>query len=126
MVPDCSHPLYLDGEPQKFTVAPHGNRKANSTPAYVRTEESTKENLAKNVADVKLNTKRALFKTVKEVGRVSGAASTSSLPRNYTQAKNINQKLGLTPGSSTKGADGSAARTPQKYLSRFHKGSCLQ
>ncbi|KAL9977375.1 hypothetical protein ACROYT_G014767 [Oculina patagonica] len=78
---------------------------ANSTQSYVRTKESTKEKLAKNVADVKFNTKRALFQTVKEVGGVSGAASTSSLPRNYTQAKNIKQKLGLTPGSSTKSAN---------------------
>lgn len=96
---------YFDGEPKQFTVAPHGNRKANSTQSYVRTKESTKEKLAKNVADVKFNTKRALFQTVKEVGGVSGAASTSSLPRNYTQAKNIKQKLGLTPGSSTKSAN---------------------
>lgn len=96
---------YFDGEPQQFTVAPHGNCKANSTQAYDRTKESTKEKLAKNVADVKLNTKRALFKTVNEVGGVSGAASTSSLPRNYTQAKNIKQTLSLTPGSSTKGTN---------------------
>lgn len=96
---------YFEGEPKQFTVAPHGNRKAHSTQPYVRTKESTKEKLAKNVADVKFNTKRALFQTVKDVGGVSGAASTSSLPRNYTQAKHIKQKLGLTPGSSEKSND---------------------
>lgn len=94
---------YFDGEPQQFTVVPHGNRRVKSTQSCVRTKESTKETLAQNVADVKLNTKRALFQTVKNVGGVGGAASTSSLPRNYTQAKNIKQKLGLTPGSSKKG-----------------------
>ena len=93
---------YFDGEPHQFTVAPHGNRKAKSTHSYIRTKESTKENFAKNVADVKLNTERALFQTVKDVGGVSGAASTSSLPRNYTQAKTIKQKLGLTPGHQRK------------------------
>ena len=71
---------YFDGEPKEFTVAAHGNRKAKSTQSYVRTKESTKEKLAKNVADAKLNTKRALFQTVKDVGGVSGAASTSFLP----------------------------------------------
>lgn len=96
---------YFEGEPKQFTVAPHGNRKAQSTQPYVRTKESTKEKLAKNVADVKFNTKRALFHTFKDVGGVSGASSTSSLPRNYTQAKSIKQKLGLTPGSSKKSND---------------------
>ena len=93
---------YFDGEPQQFTVAPLADCKAKSTQSYVRTKESTKENFAKNVADVKLNTERALFQTVKDVGGVSGAASTSSLPRNYTQAKTIKQKLGLTPGHQRK------------------------
>lgn len=95
----------FDGEPQEFPVAAHGNRKAKSTQSYVRTKESTKEKLAKNVADAKFNTKRALFQTVKDVGGVSGAASTSSLPRSYTHTKNIKQKLGLTPGSSKRSND---------------------
>lgn len=80
---------YFDGEPRQFIAASHGNCKANSAHPYVRTKEITKEKLAKNVADGKLNTKRALFETVKDVGGVTGAASTGTLPRNYTQAKNI-------------------------------------
>lgn len=47
-----------------------------------RTSESTQEKLTKNVADVKLNTKQALFKMVKEGTVVSGTARTSSLPQN--------------------------------------------
>ena len=90
---------YFEGEKKEFTVKPHGNRKNIAQP-YVRTTESTKEKLAENVSNVKHNTKRALFQTVKEVGGVTGAASTSSLPRNYRQAKHIKEKLGLTPGSS--------------------------
>ena len=66
----------------------------------MRTTESTKEKLAENVSNVKHNTKRALFQTVKEVGGVTGNANTSSLPRNYRQVKHIKEKLGLTPGSS--------------------------
>ena len=73
--------------------------------SQVRTRESTKGKLAENVSNAKYNTKRALFATVKDVGGVSGAASTSSLPRNYRQAKHIRESLGLTPGSSQKGAN---------------------
>ena len=90
---------YFEGEKKEFTVKLHGNRKNTAQP-YVRTTESTKEKLVENVSNVKHNTKRALFQTVKEVGGVTGNANTSSLPRNYRQAKHIKEKLGLTPGSS--------------------------
>ena len=90
---------HFEGEKKEFSVKPHGNRKNTAQP-YVRTTESTKEKLAENVSNVKNNTKRALFQTVKEVGGITGAASTSSLPRNYRQAKHIKETLGLTPGSS--------------------------
>jgi len=58
----------------------------------VNSNSSLLPHLAKNVADDKLNTERALFQTVKEGGGVSGAASTSSLPWNYTQVQKPSSK----------------------------------
>lgn len=55
------------------------NNYANHTQ---RTSESTQEKFAKNVAEVKLNTKQILFKMIKKGTVVSGTASTSSLPQN--------------------------------------------
>ena len=90
---------YFDGEPHQFTVAPHGNRTAKSTHSYIRTKESTKEKLAKNVADIKLNTKRALFQP-RMSRMLEGSVELSvQVPFHEITAK---QKLGLAPGSSKK------------------------
>lgn len=95
---------YFENEEKKFVVKPHGNRHSSAQP-YIRTRESTKEKIAENVSNTKCNTKRALFATISQVGGVSGAASTSSLPRNYRQAQHIKENLGLTPASSEKSAN---------------------
>ena len=90
---------YFDGEPHQFTVAPHGNRTGKSTHSYIRTKESTKEKLAKNVADIKLNTKRALFQP-RMSRMLEGSVELSvQVPFHEITAK---QKLGLAPGSSKK------------------------
>ena len=103
MVPNPSCSIIILMVNPNSSLLPHiGDCRAKSTQSYVRTKESTKENFAKNVADVKLNTKRALFQTVKDVGGVSGAASTSSSSMKLHPGKTIKQKLGLTPGHQRK------------------------
>lgn len=93
---------YFEGEPRKFAVTAHGNRKAGSAPLppYTRTKESTKSRLTQNISEGKNNPKKALFKTIKETGGVCAAESSSSLPRNVRQAKHIKQRLGLTSSST--------------------------
>lgn len=93
---------YFDGEPHQFTVAPHGNCKAKSTHSYIRTKESTKEKLAKNVADIKLNTKRALFQPRMSRMLEGRVELLVQVPFHEITAK---QKLGLAPGSSKKSND---------------------
>ena len=95
---------YWEGKPRKFKVAPHGNRKPESSaPPYVKTKESTKQCVVQNLSEKKTNPKRALFKTIKDSGGVCGAESVSSLPRNVRQVKNIKHQLGLTSSAASKG-----------------------
>ena len=95
---------YWEGKPRKFKVAPHGNRKPESSaPPYVKTKESTKQRLVQNLTGEKTNPKRALFKTIKDSGGVCGAESVSSLPRNVRQVKQVKHQLGLTSSSAAKG-----------------------
>ena len=76
----------FDGSPKSFRPEQHGNRKALSSMAYVCTKESTKKQLVSNLCNGKAGPKRALFKTVRDVGGISEAASTSDLPQNSRQA----------------------------------------
>ena len=95
---------YWEGKPRKFKVAPHGNRKPESSaPPHVKTKESTKQCVVQNLSEKKTNPKRALFKTIKDSGGVCGAESVSSLPRNVRQVKNIKHQLGLTSSAASKG-----------------------
>ena len=95
---------YWEGKPRKFKVAPHGNRKPESSaPPYVKTKESTKQCLVQNLTEEKTNPKRALFKTIKDSGGVCGAESVSSLPRNVRQVKKVKHQLGLTSSAASKG-----------------------
>ena len=75
-----------DGDETSFEIATHGNRKHGASKSYVRTKMSTKwkasENLKSNAGP-----KRALFRTVKDVGGVSGAENLGTLPRNERQLK---------------------------------------
>ena len=91
---------YLD----EFVDKLHGNNQSSAQP-YIRKRESTKERVTENVSNTKYNTKRALFATISQVGRVSGAANASSISRNYRQSQHIKENLGLTSGASEKSAN---------------------
>ena len=92
---------YWEGKPRKFKVASQGNHKPGSSlPPYVKTKGSTKQGLVQNLSENKSNPKRALSKTIKNSGRVCGAETASSLPRNV---KNIKHQLGLTSFPASKG-----------------------
>ena len=95
---------YWEGKPRQFKVAPHGNRKPESSvPPDVKTKESTKQCLVQNLTDEKTNPKCALLKTMKDSGGVCGAESVGSLPRNVRQVKNVKHQLGLTSSAASKG-----------------------
>ena len=75
-----------DGEEKPFEVMRHGNRKQAPGKPHVRTKMSTKHKASENL-QVDSGPKRALFKTVKDVGGVLGAKNLGILPRNERQMK---------------------------------------
>ena len=75
-----------DGEEKPFEVMRHGNRKQAPGKPHVRTKMSTKRKASENL-QVDSGPKRALFKTVKDVGGVLGAKNPGTLPRNERQMK---------------------------------------
>ena len=84
------HPIVFvqyryDGEEVKFDVKSHGNRNEDDGKPYVRTKCSTKIKSSHHLQGN--GPKRALFKTVKDVGGVSKCESEGSLPRNTRQMR---------------------------------------
>ena len=84
------HPIVFmqyryDGEEVKFDVKSHGNCNKDDGKPYVRTKCSTKIQSSHHLQDN--GPKRALFKTLKDVGGVSKCESERSLPRNTRQMR---------------------------------------
>lgn len=84
------HPIVFvqyryDGEEVKFDVKSHGNRNEDDGKPYVRTKCSTKIKSSHHLQGN--GPKRALFKTVKDIGGVSKCESEGSLPRNARQMR---------------------------------------
>ena len=75
-----------DGEEKPFEVMRHGNRKQAPGKPHVRTKMSTKRKASENL-QVDSGPKRAIFKTVKDVGGVLGAKNLGTLPRNERQIR---------------------------------------
>ena len=73
-----------DGEEKPFEVMHLGNRKQAPGKPHVRTKMSTKHKASENL-QVDSGPKRALFKTVKDVGGVLGEKNLGTLPRNKRQ-----------------------------------------
>ena len=75
-----------DGDETSFEIPTHGNRKHGASKPYVRIKMSTKRKASENLKS-NAGAKSALFRTVKDVGGVSGAENLGTLPRNELQLK---------------------------------------
>ena len=93
-----------DGDETSFEIATHGNRKHGASKPYVRTKMSTNRKASENLKS-NAGPKRALSRTVKDVGGVSGAENLGTLPRNERQLKYLK-----------KAADGGESQSTQDPL----------
>jgi len=80
-----------DGDEVPFQITAHGNQKPGDGKPYVSTKTSTKRKAMENL-EGKDGPKRALFRTVKNVGGVLGVDNLGTLPRNERQIKYLKEK----------------------------------
>ena len=80
-----------DGDEVPFQITAHGNRKPGDGKPHVRTKTSTRRKATENLKG-KDGPKRALFRTVKDVGGVLGVDNLGTLPRNERQMKYLKEK----------------------------------
>ena len=105
---ECWYPIVFlqyryDGDEVPFVVTSDGNRKQQNAKPHVRTKASTKRKAADNLKGND-GPKRALFRTVKDVGGVLGVENLGTLPRNERQIKYLKKKH-LDTGDSKSSGD---------------------
>jgi hypothetical protein len=106
-----------DGKEVKFSVKAHGNRNEGDEKPYIRTKCSTK---VKSLHHLQNNgPKRALFKTMKDVGGVGKCESQGSLPRNSRQMHYLKKDANVELSVQSRDPLASVIELQKSFLSGF-------